>query len=281
MKRLILLALVVLPFMAIAQIHFSEGTQWKTLYIGTHTPEGVRTLETITLESCMDGDTPALGLFRINTPDQDNQLLHYIRTEGDKVWFKPGTKDAQEWLLMYDFGLKPGEGCYVYRPEEGNINPLSTYIECIKLDTKYLDQDYETLTLNEYQDDTKNIFYGCGIWLKGLSSVNGFLCNNCFNFDGGASYLLEMTNGEDTYYKRFMAESGVEAISEPTISIVGEQVIISGYAHDELGALYTTDGRLISNFTMSKDNTIAVKLPTEEICILKIGNKTWKIVRLN
>ena len=55
-----------------------------------------------------------MKLFYYEETKPEPQLYAYIRTDGDKVYFKPANAAKDTWYLMYDFGLKVGESCEVY-----------------------------------------------------------------------------------------------------------------------------------------------------------------------
>ena len=57
MKKIsILVAFATLPFLMSAETYFREGMQWQTLIVGTQTPEGVYSLETVTLQKSTNSD---------------------------------------------------------------------------------------------------------------------------------------------------------------------------------------------------------------------------------
>lgn len=152
MKRLVIsIAMVVLPMLIFGQECFTNGTEWKTKIT---TPENPQT-ELIKIEK-LDGMVNIDGYDALkmyceyeSIPDSKT-LLYYVRTEGDKVFFRLPDDDSGTWYLMYDFGLVAGECCYLYSPlytdKENNNTPLKDYVKCISW-TK---------------GETSDIYYGCG-----------------------------------------------------------------------------------------------------------------------
>lgn len=266
-----------MPFMAFSEVRICEGMQWKSFITGTSTPEGVISTETIKLKSCMCDKTPSLGLFVTDISDKDNEPLVYIKIEGDKVWFKPVAVNSTDWFLMYDFGLRPGEGCYLYFPEKGNINPKRSYVECTATGTDQAEGTHETMTLREYKDETKCYCLGEGTWLKGLTSYNGILGNIGFNLDGMSSRLIEISVGEELLFKQEMPESGIKALLQPEISIEGDELTVKVELEGETCSIYTVEGNLITNFEPARP--VSIKLPKGGVYILRIGKRAWKFVR--
>lgn len=122
----------------------------------------------------------------------------YIRTEGDKVYFKYASGENSDWYLMYDFGLNVGEGCYVYSPFYSDDKvPYKSYIKVTGFDT-----DKQTklplMHLREYKDETCSMeYFEEGSWIKGLSSLLGVNCPNGFGLGGTPFLQLEEVFYED------------------------------------------------------------------------------------
>lgn len=277
-KSFVIGLIVFTPLLMNGQIHFTDGMKWRTQVFGTHEPEGVTSIEVATIEKTSDDNC-----FNIYRTYEDNssykELIALIKTEDSKVLFKPKESISSEWYLLYDFSLKPGEGCFIYTPlviKEDSI-PAKTYIKCIGIDDNFDDEKWRLLLLEEYSDDSYTYFLGEGSWIDGLSSMNGFLYNNCFEVDGGTTKLLEVSDNEGIIYSN--NQSGVSEItdsSNPDIKIDGLDVYIS-VGEELLGSLYSLSGTHIGNCRLSKTTT-HIALPDKGIYILKIGNISRKIL---
>lgn len=129
-KCALFLAILSLPLVAGAQDYFKDGMEWVQCVSGTHEPNPVTVVETVTL----DGDTvvdgmDALKMWVTNDKTQVRELVAVVRTEGDRVLFRNGAV-TDGWRLMYDFGLQPGEGCYVCNVSD---NLTRTYVKCVEV----------------------------------------------------------------------------------------------------------------------------------------------------
>ena len=189
-----------------ASVYFQKGMVWEMRMTTTAYPDYPDWIVTAQIENdTLYNDEPAMVLSWQND-DNDETGSMLIKVDGEKVYFMPVDKEIFEWYLFYDFGLAPGEGCYVYRPGQiyADGNPYRTYIKCtgIKENDPAFD-GWDTMSLMEYSsEECDDIFPQEGIWIKGLASENGVLENNRFGMDGGGSTLLRaILNGEVIYEK--------------------------------------------------------------------------------
>ena len=112
----LLIAFTIMPMLVTAQTYFKDGTTWKTRLCGTLSAYNTvyyNTYAKLNGTETVDGHQ-ALKLFYYEETKPEPQLYAYIRTDGDKVYFKPANAAEDTWYLMYDFGLKAGESCEVY-----------------------------------------------------------------------------------------------------------------------------------------------------------------------
>ena len=195
MKGILIFLTIFIPFVMNSKNYFKDGMEWRTLVWGTHEPVPTYGMETVTLEKSADNDM--LKMYRYSDNDiSDRKFVAFVRTDGDKVFFKVDESDTSEWYLMYDFGLKPGEGCYIYSPRvvSENKSPfVKMYLKCVNVLTDA--GGWDIMTLEEYEDDSCQEIPGHNIsvtWIKGLSSTRGVLWNNRFNSDGGSGLLKEV-----------------------------------------------------------------------------------------
>lgn len=179
---------------------FTDGMKWRTQIYGTHEPGEVKSIEVVTIEKTQDEN--CFHMYRSYEDNtSDRELIAVIKEEESKVYFKPNGFKSSEWYLLYDFSLKPGEGCFIYSPLtfSKNSEPYKTYVKCIGIDEKF-NGDWSLLRLEEYTDDSCSNILGNGSWIIGLSSLKGILYNNRFEVDGFGSLLLEVSDNERILY---------------------------------------------------------------------------------
>lgn len=278
MKKLLFL---LLASMATAFAHgqtcFQKGTKWTTCISSTSEANPIITIETDTIvkDTIADG-LQAMVMLRSYDRRADVEKL-LIRTEENKVYFKMPDQTAAEWLLMYDFGLQVGEGCYVYAPY-GDDEPHKMYVKCVE--TNAQDANYNglsTLTLEEYQTDACERAYGKGVWLKGLCAAQGALYCNGFDLDGIGTTLMEASSKDGVLYSQ--GATSVESVALPQLSIRtnGLSVDVCNTQEGDRLCLYSTDGRLLGR-TVATGNEVKLTLPKAGAYILKVGDQTRKLL---
>ncbi len=268
--------MLLLPLAAHGQTYFKDGMEWVTRLNGTHAPKPVFVHETIALEGdTLVGGMPALKMFCTNDTDGQRTLIAVIRTEGEKVYFKTAAY-SDEWYLMYDFGLQPGEGCYVYYLPRHANDLYKSYIKCVGEADNSEYGGWAAMRLEEYPSDACEQLYGSGVWLKGLGCPNGVVENTRFEDDGGGRLLLEAAyNGRTIYSKKTTGVSPIAA-APAGLRIDGTNVYISHAEAIGSVSLYTDSGLLLnSRYIPGREAHIA--LPGNGIYLLKTGQQTHKI----
>lgn len=126
-----MLVLAFAPTLMNAQTFFKEGTSWKT-ELWNMEPDPKIYIQIVSLDGTetIDGYTSMKMYSEYENDATSRKLVAYIRTNGDKVFFMNPETKTKAWYLMYDFGLKAGEGCYVYSCECTNAEgePLRSYV---------------------------------------------------------------------------------------------------------------------------------------------------------
>lgn len=277
MNRLFLLVVAtMMTIQANSQTYFQKGMRWTTQISSTSTPEATLTIETDTIEkdTVADGFQAMVLRRSYDRLMEDERLL--IRTDGDKVLFKMLDAKDGEWYLLYDFGLREGDGCYVYAPYgEGQLNKM--FVKCVE--TNASDAAYgglSTLLVEEYEEETSQVSYGKGIWLKGLSAAQGLLYCNGFDLDGRGTILLEAAADGQVLYKR-NATSVQQIIDQSSVRTQGLQVYVSKLQTGSQVFLYSTDGRLLGR-TFASGNEAHLTLPKAGVYLLKAGGQTTKLL---
>ncbi len=275
MRRKAFILLLAIPLLMAGQTYLKDGMKLRTRIIGTHDPTLSVGYQVATIEQLEEGNN--FNVYKSHKADlSDNELIAVIKTEDSKVFFRLHDSNNDEWYLLYDFGLKPGEGCYVYSPRASST-PYKTYVKCVGIVDNFESTELTALQLEEYLDDSCDFLDGQGFWLKGLSSTNGFLQNNGFNLDGAGTKLIEISDGQNIIY--LSKDAGVSDIidsSDADIKISGSDIYVS--TNDEVcGSLYSQSGAHIGNYTFGK-TPLRINLSPNEVYILKIGNNSTKIL---
>lgn len=284
MKKLILWLLLIFPLCGNAQVYFQEGMEWTVSVEGTQTPEGVQRTQYVSAQKCIDGENPVIGLFELNGhTDLEPQLRVYVKTEGDKVYFKFPNAESDEWYLMYNFGLKPGESCYVYYPWQPTDEslPQCSLMKCVNIvkDDNY--GDWEVMIMEERTDKNGNLsdYTSSGIWLKGLCSENGVLYNMLFEMDGIGTRLINASfQGEEIYKCGTTIIDTVKAGQKLNIKVDGPDVYVSGIEKADVALLYTDGGMLCGHCDLLPGKTAHLNLPGRGVYILKTSAGTTKIL---
>ena len=274
MKRtaLILPALAI-SFLAMGENFVKDGMEWRTEIHGTHDPSSPFVESTYFLK----GDTVVDGLNAVkmyNTRNGETKLITVIRTDGDKVYFK-NNPITSVWTLLYDFGLKVGEGCYVGMISSGwnatDLDPYTSYVKC----TGYGElEGRSTILLEEYSTDLCEGISAKGTWLNGIGSPRGVTFSNGFDIDGVGSRLIEASLGGDILYKSGLAGiQAVEAFRKISARTEGLDLYVSG--SDDPVMIHTTDGRLVKRIRTAAGQPI--RLPSAGVYIITVSGHSFKL----
>lgn len=283
MKRLVIsIAMAVLPMLIFGQECFTNGTEWITKITTPGNPQ----TELIKIEK-LDGmvNTDGYNALKMyceyeSIPDSKT-LLYYVRTEGDKVFFRLPDDDSGTWYLMYDFGLVAGEGCYLYCPlytdKENNNTPLKDYVKCISW-TKGETSDIYIMDAEEYEDNTCSGLTLDGIrWFDGISSVRGISSNIGLGMISGSfSRLIEVKNGDRVFYSDNTTSISKVSHTHLRYRVDGLNINLSGTEVSDKIQVYYTNGALLGNFT-ANGNSINIRVPNSGVYVLKLKNTTISI----
>ena len=283
MKRLVIsIAMVILPMLIFGQECFTNGTEWTTKI----TTPGYPQKDLIKIEK-LDGMVNIDGYDALkmyceyeSIPDSKT-LLYYVRTEGDKVFFRLPDDDSGTWYLMYDFGLVTGEGCYLYCPlytdKENNNTPLKDYFKCISW-TKDETSGIYIMEAEEYEDNTcSGLTLDYMKWFDGVSSVRGISSNIGLGMISGSfSQLIEVKNGDRVFYSDNTTSISKVSNTPLRYRVDGLNINLSGTEVSDNIQVYYTNGALLGNFT-AKGNSINISVPNSGMYILKIKNTTISI----
>lgn len=156
-----MLVLAFAPTLMNAQTFFKEGTSWKT-ELWNMEPDPKIYIQIVSLDGTetIDGYTSMKMYSEYENDATSRKLVAYIRTNGDKVFFMNPETKTKAWYLMYDFGLKAGEGCYVYSCEVMNAEgePRRSYV--MYTGTNTTESGLTAMELKEYYDETCDEYLG-------------------------------------------------------------------------------------------------------------------------
>lgn len=188
MKKLFLISVALLSLNAVAQNYFVENMRWEERRTTTSSPDfPAWTINNFLGEPQEIAGKTAFPLFEEYENDNAG-LICYVCPEGNKVY---SLNLANEWVLMYDFSLEPGNSVQVWSPANISQNrecqgPYN--VECLGKETiETLAGPADALIVFEesFLDRTRKIY-----WIKGIGSSLG-VTNNCqFELDGGSTRLI-------------------------------------------------------------------------------------------
>lgn len=265
-----------LPFLMNAETYFKDGMQWRNLVIGSQLPGGAHSLETVTLQKSATGDWLEMKRHSVGIDEEhtSDEIVGYVKSDGDKVFFKLTDAGDAESYLFYDFGLKKGEGCYVYSPI---FNLYKTYIKCEGVGEDSEFPGFETMSLIEYKDDSCTGDSRELKWIKGLSSEDGVLFNNGLDIVGvGGRLLWDATyNGKTLYSNPMVRVEEIASESGLEIRIDGLMLTVSARVPVE-GGVYSMSGVNLGNYAFG-ENPTTISLHAKGLYILKAGEKAIKV----
>lgn len=265
------------PTLMNAQTFFKEGTSWKTERWNSEFDPKIH-IQIVSLDGTetIDGYASMKMYSEYENDATSRKLVAYIRTDGDKVFFMNPETKSKAWYLMYDFGLKAGEGCYVYSCEFTNAEgePLRSYV--MYTGTNTTESGLTAMEVKEYYDETCDEYLGSEKWLKGLASTRGVLLNSSFALDGIGSSLLECSNNNTLLYSRNSTQVTDIEGAELKVTVNGLSVEVSGIKSPCSLTVYSPDGALLQSKMAEAGNT-KLTLPKKGIYLLKVSDKERKI----
>lgn len=276
MTKNLLWAALLLPGAAFGQNFIKEGVTWYTEYISSHLPTAEPIIEEVTLEATEEENCFLLYTYYDKDAEEGKKLTAYLKTDGEKVLFRSINSESDQWYTLYDFGLTPGEGCYVGLGVS-NPTPIKTYVKCVAIDEGSGDDDWTLMTMEEYKDSSCSMYYGKGIWIKGLGAQRGIISNAYFEADGGGSTLLKVTDGDKVVYES--SPLSVASVSEEcglSVLIEGDKLLISA-EEETVAHLYSRSGMLLGTYNVGQ-TPLSVSLPGKGVYILESNGSARKII---
>ena len=169
-----------------ALMYFDSETSWTTLI----DPSDKKS--TVTQRLWIDND----GRMRLFTrPAQgEESLLCNLKVEGQQVYFST-VENPDEWLLCYDFNMRPGEKREFYSLADLNDGLRKVECECREIRLYPENVRYSEMVLVNTQNP--EIEYR---WLRGLCSLEGFTYNVTDGPRDAQTVLYEVKSGKYTVF---------------------------------------------------------------------------------
>lgn len=278
MKKLAFI-LMLLPFFANAEKAeevFVTGTEWEIATYGYD--QDYQWGETRTIE-IIDGDTVVYGkkclkLYSMKIDRSSKKIITVLRKEGERVYFLENTA-RENWLLLYDFGLKDGESCDTARPNypwNEKTHSNTTTFTCISHWESDSFPGFEVMEM--WIPDCFVTTY----WLRGYCSENGMTTNGK-GYSGGGGMLMKIRVGGQVIYDR-EALAGTDSplsLLGIRISVSGRRIDISGLPWRIPVSIYDISGRMAFSVE-SSGRDISHTLSAPGIYVVTIGNVRKKIL---
>lgn len=256
----ILFAMALLPFMASAENYFRNGMKWEYEVQADGPAEYPvsHSIYTLVGDTVVDGYESTRMYVEEIEYAVPPKFLAFIRTEGDKVFFKYDYPE-EEWSLLYDFSLNVGEETYVDRitsfPETSKRH-LVEWVSCLSVEESGEYQGMEAMVMaNKYSTEEDD--YTKGEWLNGIGSTFLLYKGAGFGMSGGASRLIKAGINGDTICEYKKAE------------------VLNGEVCNRDVSVLSLDGRIIyEGMMMSGNLKDLVREPG--IYVVKTGNTARK-----
>lgn len=258
--RLLLIIMALLPLVVSAENYFRNGMQWE-YELQADGPAEYPVSHTI---YSLVGDTVVDGYASTGMYVEEIEyavppkFLAFIRTEGDKVFFKYDYPE-EEWALLYDFGMKPGDetnvDCISSTPGTYRKH-FSDWVACWNVVESNDYPGVESFVMaNKYS--TEDDDYTQGEWLDGIGSTFLLTYGAGFGLSGGGSKLVRASmDGETVCESRKAKLESVKIDCDET-------------------AVLSLDGRVIYR-GVRKSDSLAGMVCESGIYIIKTGDTVRK-----
>lgn len=118
MKQIRLLIMAIFSMIVLtvsaAENYFRPGTVWTVEVDNDAIPADYIIYNTILDEVTFEGEN-VLPFAQYSDESPEPEILRYLRTDGDKVYWRSTNPDYPDWYLLYDFGLKECDEVVVYQ----------------------------------------------------------------------------------------------------------------------------------------------------------------------
>lgn len=280
-----LIAVVLLTaFNTLSASYINENTIWKAYrFPPEYDADGNEIPVVLSLEGPIEWE--GYSAHRIICSFGNNNTCHGIlRTEGSKVLFLQYDYQQpdgdKEWLLLYDFGLTPGERTIVYPiTYNQDARQFETMLECVGTDSE-LYPGFNTLVMREYfpgESPGPDAKYAIGHWIEGLGGAMGLTDNCHYAWEGGLLTRSEVWNCGELVF--LYGDSNVRSVKEKGLKVVvrGMDLDVSEIQPGSLLKVLAVDGSMIGEWK-ADGTSMSVSLPSSGIYLLCSGTAVRKIM---
>lgn len=211
MRKIIIYFLLALHLPCFAINYFMDGVQWCESYVPATilAHGGVEWMNASPFECINSDQNDVMDLMR------DGIVYAKLKTDADKIYFLD-QENSGEWILFYDFSLKPGETCVVGMPNfPNNYHEIELYeVKCRRIVNSVEYDNYPVMEFDLYSDfEGEKINIASGQWLIGIGSTMGVMYNVGCMLDGIAHRLdSAYFNGEMLCAR---SSSGISNVIQP------------------------------------------------------------------
>lgn len=237
-----------------AYMYFDNGTAWTTLTDPSDKNSTVIQRLNIDKEGRMQLYT--------RTAQEKESLLCYLKVEGQQVYFST-LENPDEWMLCYDFNMRPGEKREFYSLSNIGDEPQKVECECREIHLYPQDLGYSEMVLVNTQNP--EIEYR---WLRGLCSLDGFTYNVTDGPRDAQTVLYEIKSGKYTIFSNRNAALGSVETDAVDFSLDGMTLTVGA---QESATVYTPDGRIVATGT-------TLNLPATGLYIVRLGTHASKLL---
>lgn len=181
-----------------AENYFRPGTVWTIIVSDGLFPRSYIMYNAVLDEVTFEGEK-VLPFVRYTDEDPTPIVERYLRTEGDKVYWRSTNPKYPNWYLLYDFGLMVGDETIVYNENNsyrGIVTPVA--LKCLRYDYYFNDNPLEgplmRLQVLKYGDrDCSSNEHCQGDWIIGMGFAGGpgnMMTPFLWGWDGGSVYIL-------------------------------------------------------------------------------------------
>ena len=214
--------------------YFTEGTSWLYHVDNVYLPDRYVDDVTVAVEAPLQiAGYQANEVWKSSAVKGERELVSYVRTEGDKVYFL-ADETSSDWRLIYDFSLQPGETTVVWSPEAIKGYPLAAVtLRCEEIRVCATDPTITEMVMtnpkwDDLADDVRedmNI-----VWFKGLgNNGNPFFADYSEAYAGIGFELLDVSvNGTSRYRSPGYAAVGSVADSSIDIEVSKGRIAVNG-----------------------------------------------------
>lgn len=292
MKTLAILLASFLSFLSLTgQVMVREGLVWTDSTWFIYQPDNVMTYTLWMEPQGMEDGHEVFNVFRTPgteaIPTEETVTYGWAYQEEDKVYFKKASQYAsgapEEWRLMYDFGLQPGETAIVSMVGGFQLDPTNAQdqVTCVSF-SPTLSTPFETMNIYDISVDhigklpEDHMEMHRGEWIKGIGSVLGVLNNVGFGMVTSAERTMEVRDNGVLVYST--PESKVRQVGKSgiTLSISDRTITMNGLTEGLSLLVCSLDGFVeLAGETTGSEMTVQLSKPG--LHLVSIGMETFKI----